>query len=116
MTKSWQEAYQDFDSMTVPELRGQIIRMSGPHHPIQNPLSKTTTIHRTGKKMDLIQYLIFKEYPDLGYQYAKTNSPPPFDEAALWVKLKYEMWLDTPEGFLATGRSFDAINHQDINS
>ncbi len=104
MTKSWQERYQDFDSMTVPELRDLIKHWQGWG---DQPAS--------GKKMDLIQYLIFKEYPDLGYQFEKTNNPIT-SKASLWVNLKYELWLDTPEGFLATGRSFDAINHQDINS
>lgn len=97
---TWQEAYQYLDSMTVPELRDFL---------------KTKDLPVSGKKMDLIAYLIFKEYPDLGYQFAKTNNPID-SKASLWVRLKYELWLDTPEGFLATGRSFDAINYQDINS
>ena len=50
MTKSWQEAYQDFDSMTVPEIRD---------------LLKSKDMPVSGKKMDQIAYLIFKEYPDL---------------------------------------------------
>jgi len=97
---SWYKAYQSFNSMTISELK---------------ELLKSKDMPVSGKKMDLITYLIFKEYPDLGYQFAKTNNPMT-SKSSLWVKLKYELWLDTPEGFLATGRSFDAINHQDINS
>ena len=74
MAKSWQEAYQDFDSMTVPEIRD---------------LLKSKDMPVSGKKMDQIAYLIFKEYPDLGYQFAKTNNPMT-SKASLWVKLKYK--------------------------
>lgn len=97
MAKSWQEAYRDFDSMTVPELKD---------------LLKSKDMPVSGKKRDLIQYLIFDEYPDFlhGDERDRTTHP------ARWLKLKYEEWLDTAEGFLAMGRSFAAINHQDIYS
>tara|TARA_R110001592_G_C12853663_1_gene722085 strand:- start:19 stop:327 length:309 start_codon:yes stop_codon:yes gene_type:complete len=99
MAKSWQEAYQDFDSMTVPELRD---------------LLKSKDLPVSGKKMDLIQYLIFEEYPDISQ--ANDLRTLPSASASIWLNFQYELWLDTPEGFLTTGRSFDAINYQDIYS
>ncbi len=99
MAKSWQEAYQYFDGWPVPELRD---------------LLKSKDLPVSGKKMDLIQYLIFEKYPDISQ--ANDLRTLASASASIWLNFQYKLWLDTPEGFLATGRSFDAINYQDINS
>ncbi len=111
MATSWQEAYRDFDSMTVPELK---------------ELLKSKDMPVSGKKIDLIQYLIFAEYPEEPYYSSDSSDLTEFNldqrlpdfrlGPAQWLKLKYEEWLDSAAGFLAMGRSFDAINYQDIYS
>lgn len=99
MAKSWQEAYRDFDSMTIPELKN---------------ILKSKDLPVSGKKMDLIRYLIFDEYPDISQENdLRTN---PGASSSMWLKFQYELWLDSVAGFLAMGRSFDAINYQDIYS
>lgn len=94
MAKSWQEAYRDFDNMTIPELKD---------------LLKSKDLPVSGEKLDLIRYLIFEEYPDI-YQnvphFQSDRQTSRSHKASLWLKFKYELW----------GRSFDAINYQDIYS
>ena len=90
MAKSWQEAYRDFDSMTVPELKD---------------LLKSKDMPVSGRKIDLIRYLIFDEYSDL-HDGTFIEINPIIHSNRL--KLKYEKWL--------AKTSFDAINYQDINS
>ena len=90
MAKSWQEAYRDFDSMTVPELKD---------------LLKSKDMPVSGRKIDLIRYLIFDEYSDL---HDGTHGRYGATYHSDRLKLKYEKWL--------AKTSFDAINYQDINS
>lgn len=87
---SWYKAYQSYNGMTISELK---------------ELLKSKNLPVSGKKRDLISYLVFKDYPDL-----LSGAHLPRKEImsrGLWLKLKYEMGgLDF----------FSAINYQDINS
>ena len=67
---------------------------------------KSKDLPVSGKKMDLIRYLIFDEYPDFDRQITTDATS---SSSSMWLKLKYEMWLSPSKGF-------DAINYQDINS
>jgi hypothetical protein len=91
---SWYKAYQSFDSMTISELK-ELLKWNG------LPVS--------GKKHDLISYLVFKDYPDL---LREAHLPrKEMNSRGLWLKLKYEMiWTKVPIQY------FTAINYQDINS
>ena len=95
---SWHKAYQSYNGMTISELK---------------EILKSKNLPVSGRKIDLIRYLIFDEYPDFDRQITTDATS---SSSSMWLKLKYEMWLSTPEGFFATGRSFAAINYQDINS
>jgi hypothetical protein len=66
---------------------------------------KSKNLPVSGRKIDLIRYLIFDEYPDFDRQ---VTTDATSSSSSMWLKLKYEMWL-SPKGF-------DAINYQDINS
>lgn len=78
----WQEAYRDFDNMTIAELK---------------ELLKSKDLPVSGRKIDLIRYLILDEYSDL------------LIKGSTALKLNYEEWL-------ASSAGFDAINYQDIYS
>lgn len=100
MVKSWQEAYRDFDSMTIAELK-ELLKSKG------MPVS--------GKKMDLIRYLIFDKYQDISQKNDLRTIPGA--SASMWLKFQYELWLDATHYIIkGMGSSFDAINYQDIYS
>ena len=103
MNKSWQEAYRVFDSRTIAELKEVL---------------KSKDMPVSGKKRDLIQYLIFAEYSQveegflleakLGYKDQLGNAYTDYPGTWLWAK--YDLWRTL------SGKYFDAINHQDIYS
>ena len=88
---SWYKSYQSFNSMTISELK---------------EILKSKNLPVSGKKMDLIRYLIFEEYPQISLENDRRSGGT---LSSFWLKLKYEMWLSPSKGF-------DAINYQDINS
>mgnify|MGYP001577935718 CR=1 FL=1 len=69
MAKSWQEAYRDFDNMTIPELKN---------------ILKSKDLPVSGKKMDLIRYLIFDEYPDISQENDLRTIPGA--SSSMWLK------------------------------
>ena len=92
---SWYKAYQSYNGMTISELK---------------ELLKSKNLPVSGRKIDLISYLIFDEYPDFDRQITTINAYRHYPlSSSMWLKLKYEMWLSPSKGF-------DAINYQDINS
>lgn len=71
----WVELYGDFDSMTVGELK-ELLNASG--------------LNVAGKKHDLVQRLVFHNYPSQFNQ--KLDTSIPLVGTGIWLKQK---WLDT---------------------
>ena len=76
---SWVEAYESFNNMTISELK---------------ELLKAADLPVSGKKHDLISYLVFKDYPDLKTTLPKYHSSSySYGDRAIWLKKQYETHL-----------------------
>tara|TARA_B100001758_G_C18285522_1_gene544059 strand:- start:250 stop:522 length:273 start_codon:yes stop_codon:yes gene_type:complete len=87
----WVKLYDDYHHMTVAELK-ELLKSKG------FPVS--------GKKKDLIQYLVFDEYPELFHYGGKFYDEITLTRAGQWLENK---WIESLKYIF-----YAAINRQEI--